>query len=784
MKTGCLNPKFSSQSRIIYSLIIVFCIAVVIIFYLMYEVFDKKLSNDLYSRATEVIDVIDYMAQTSGESPELVKGIKTLAANQDIKLIIIKIDDPSLVIASNKHALIGNKTNKIFSDDLGAESFNFNSATNQYVATTKILLENRLRNGHFVKASVGVVFDTTKKYSLLREQALSTSLALILTMIFVLSIVYYLTKKYIFKPLEVINKTLILNNSEKEFLPIPIANEDEIGSVATTLNQLFTDIYESKKTLRENTERYDLALQGTHVGLIDWNIETNTLFFSSSLLKILGVDDEDFSPDMDWFDSRAHEEDREIARASLIAHLKFDTKYDVEGRLRHNNGEYIWMRGRGQAVRDSNGKAIRMVGYYVDISKRKAHEHFINSIYMLSSDATTPLDLKLNRMIIETCGYLNMDSGIISKIDGDIYTTLHCHAPDHYEIDPSCALNLKDTLCEYTIKKNGIFAISDLSKSDFNKHRSHTMFGLNSYIAFPIYVHGGIYGTINFFDKKIRKQPFEEREKSFIRLVSQWIGNELMRSQYIDYLHETENRLEDAVTELTHTNAELENFVYVASHDLQEPLRMITNFTNLLERNYSDKLDATAKEYLNITSDSALQMRKLIKSLLEYARVSKGDEKTEYVDLNEVISHVFANLEKQIQESCAEFEVKRLPTIIANKASMVSLLQNLVSNGIKFQSKNEIPKIEISTKQYAKSWELSVKDNGIGIQSKYASKIFEPFKRLHVKNEYPGTGIGLAVCKKITDRMGSSIRVESNEGVGSTFYVSIPNQFIEAGKAA
>ncbi len=784
MKTTHLNIQFSSQKQIIFILFFVFCVAVFIICTLMYKVFSDKLADDLYTRSIEVIDVIDYMAQTSGNSPALVKGVKTLGANRDIKLIVIRIDEPPKIIASNKHVLIGHQTNEIFSSSEGVRSFQFDAKTDQYTAVSSVWLENKLNNSRLTKASVGIIFDTSKIRLHLQEQILNTSFALILTMICVLCIVYFLTRKYIFKPLEVINNSLINNKKDNEYSPIPLIFEGEIGAVAKTLNQLFTDLYQSKLTLREQKERYDLALHGVKAGLVDWDIITNTMYCSSSLMKILGIVPEDFTPSMEWIENRIHDDDKELARAALISHLKFNTEYDVEGRLRHEDGSFVWIRARGQAIRDESGKAIRMVGYFVDISKRKAHEYFMYSFYNLSSDATTPLKFKLNNILKETLSYLDLAGGIICKIEDEKYFVEYLQCPDEYQINDTSVFNLKDTLCSYTIKENDIVAIYNIANSKLKNSPAHTIAGINTYIAMPLYVHGKIRGTVNFFDKRIKQRPFEEREKSFIRLIAQWIGNELMRAEYIDYLHKTENRLADAVNELTKTNAELENFVYVASHDLQEPLRMITNFTDLLEKHYGDQLDDTAKEYLNILFSSSTQMRQLIKGLLDYARARREKEKTERIDIYEIINHVYKNLEKQIKESNAKITFDKLPVIDANKASMISLLQNLVNNAIKFQPENNQPVIEINVSEQFNGWEIAVKDNGIGVDSVYFSKIFEPFKRLHANNEYIGSGIGLAVCKKIVDRMGGDIWVESDGSSGSIFYITVPKLMTQTGKAA
>ena len=778
------KSKKSSQKRIILSFLIVFFISVSIICALMYRVFSNNLSENLHTRATEIIDIIDYMAQTSGESPELIKGVRTLAANRDIKLIIVRINEPPVVIASNKAALIGLPTYEIFSNIENNQSFQFNASEDQFTAISSIWLENKFSNGQFTKASVGVVFDTYKTRTLLQKQILNTSLYLILTTIFAIGLVYFLTNKYIFKPLEIINSSLISNNSKKEFLPIPLARDDEIGAVAKTLNQLFTDLYTSKKNLRKNTERYDLALQGTKVGLVDWDIENDNLYCSPNLIDILGINVKNFLPTTEWLNSRTHREDKELAHTSLISHLKFNTEYDVEGRLLHENGEYIWMRVRGQAVRDHSGKAVRMVGYYVDISKRKANEHFMNSLYLLSADVNLPLRRKINTILKEGLSYLELDCGVISKIENENSSVLYSQCPDEYQISTQSHFTLKDTFCSYTINENDIVAIHDAKNSNCDNLPTHKDFGINCYIGTPLYIHGRIYGTVSFSDFKPRLKPFSDREKSFLRLITQWISNEMMRSQYIDYLHDTESRLEDAIEELTNTNSELESFTHVASHDLQEPLRMITNFTGLLKRNYGDDLDNTARDYLNILSKSASQMRMLIKDLLEYAHASKENEKIEYLDLNMILNQVHENLEKQIRESNAKIKFNNLPEIHANKVSMISLLQNIISNGIKFQALNNQPIIEIKAFQDTKAWVIAISDNGIGIDIDYQSKIFEPFKRLHAKSEYKGTGIGLAVCKKIIARMGGTMWIESEKGAGSTFFVSIPTLMTQTGKAA
>jgi len=475
----------------------------------MYQVFSKNLLEDLHSRAAEVIDIIDYMAQTSGDSPTLTKGIKTLAASRDIKLIIVRTHEPPIVIASNKTRLIGTPANKIFSEIKNSSHFEFDKNTDQYTAMSSIWLENKFNNGRFKKATVGIIFDTYKTRTALQDNIINTLLYLILTTIFVVLFAYLSTNKYIFKPLEIINSSLNKNNSNNEFSTIPLSSNDEIGTVAKTLNQLFTDLYSSKKDLRENT----------------WDLINNNLYCSRSLKEILGIDDETFSPTIDWFEKRTHEEDKENAHVALLSHLKNDTEYDVEGRLQHENGEYIWMRVRGRAVRDHTGKAIRMVGYYVDISKRKENEKLMNSLYLLSADATLPLNKKINCILTEGVNYLGLDCGLICKISGEDLSTTYLQCPKEYQLNEQSTFKLKETFCSYTIQTDSISALHNISESHLCDLPEHTELGINCYIGIPLYIHDRIYGTVSFSDFKIRSKPFTEHELSFVKLISHWISN-------------------------------------------------------------------------------------------------------------------------------------------------------------------------------------------------------------------------------------------------------------------
>ena len=234
--------------------------------------------------------------------------------------------------------------------------------------------------------------------------------------------------------------------------------------------------------------------------------------------------------------------------------------------------------------------------------------------------------------------------------------------------------------------------------------------------------------------------------------------------------------LDILIDELKRSNAELQQFAYVSSHDLQEPLRTIASFTQLLERRYKGKLDSDADEFMDYIVEAAKRMQQLINDLLEYSRVATKGAEFQQVDTEEVLDNVLQNLKSSIEENNAEITHDELPTVIADKVQLVQLFQNLIGNAIKFKKPDEPPKIHISAQKDEKKNEyvFSVSDNGIGMEPQYAERIFIIFQRLHTRDVYKGTGIGLSIAKKIIERHGGRIWVESEFGVGSTFYFTIP----------
>jgi light-regulated signal transduction histidine kinase (bacteriophytochrome) len=236
-----------------------------------------------------------------------------------------------------------------------------------------------------------------------------------------------------------------------------------------------------------------------------------------------------------------------------------------------------------------------------------------------------------------------------------------------------------------------------------------------------------------------------------------------------------EYELRGVMEDLDRSNKDLQQFASIASHDLQEPLRMVARYTQLLAERYEGQLDEKARQYIGHAVDGAVRMQRLVNDLLTYSRVGTRGNPMESTDSHSILGEAITNLAATIEESKAIMTIDELPMVRADASQLVQVFQNLLANAIKFRG-GDIPRIHVSVRDEKHEWVFSVRDNGIGIDRQYAGKIFMIFQRLHTQQEYPGTGIGLAVCKRIVERHGGRIWFESEPGKGSTFSFAIPKQ--------
>ncbi len=267
------------------------------------------------------------------------------------------------------------------------------------------------------------------------------------------------------------------------------------------------------------------------------------------------------------------------------------------------------------------------------------------------------------------------------------------------------------------------------------------------------------------FPVEISLSPLETEEGL---LVSAAIRDITKRKQVQDQLRQY-------AEELQRSNLDLQQFAYVASHDLQEPLRTIATFCEMLQRRYRGRLDDQADQWIDFVMDGARRMQALVQDLLAYSRLESRRQAVAPVDCGEVFRRAVANLGSAIEEAGAEVTSDSLPVVNGDESQLVQLFQNLIGNAVKFRGR-EIPSVRVSAQADSDAWVFSIRDNGLGIDPKYHERVFDLFKRLHPTDRYPGTGMGLAVCRKVVQRHGGRIWVESEPGQGSTFRFTIPLQ--------
>ncbi|MBE9126819.1 MULTISPECIES: ATP-binding protein [unclassified Coleofasciculus] len=270
---------------------------------------------------------------------------------------------------------------------------------------------------------------------------------------------------------------------------------------------------------------------------------------------------------------------------------------------------------------------------------------------------------------------------------------------------------------------------------------------------------------------KTVNESLEQRVQERTRELSQ--TNATLQTEISDRIA-VEQKLKELTTHLQRTNQELEQFSFAAAHDLQEPLRMVVSYTQLLAQDYQHNFDESAHEYMGYVVEGSKRMQQLIQDWLTYSRLGSGSQKLAPTDCNEVLRQVLENLQEAIAATNATITYNSLPTLIANKNQLIQLFQNLIENAIKFHRQDDFPQVSINTELKGDKWFFSLHDNGIGIKPQYLKRIFVLFKRLHTHKKFSGTGMGLAICKKIVERHGGRIWAESQPGVGTTFYFTIP----------
>lgn len=619
----------------------------------------------------------------------------------------------------------------------------------------------------------------------------------------------------------------------------PVLDKDgKVSAVYQATEDVTEEILREKKL--ERTEyQLEQALTNGLIGTWMWDIQSNKVFADENLMKLFGLPgtDESIGLPIDVFMDVIHPDDRERVHQEIQKAVKARKLFECEYRIINQQEGVRWVIARGQVEVDENNKAINFPGVVVDITDRKTVETNVAFLTAASTQFSASLDPKktlsaIAAMVVphiaDWCTIDLIEEGKIQRV-----TTAH---KDPQKVKWANELYKKQGPPDVN-DPTGVPKVIRTGEPDYYPDIPDEMLvaaakdqeelellrglGFSSAITVPLVIDSKPIGALSLVatESRVHYKPEDleiaqglanraamavenarlyqsaQREIKERRVLQRKLeaANDALESRVVErtrQLVDTNDGLEKEIRRsqkierelqqysksLARSNQELQDFAYIASHDLQEPLRKIQAFGDLLESEYKEQL-GDGGEYLNRMRNAASRMSVLIQDLLAFSRVSTKPQDIKQVDLNVIVEDVVGDLETSISEKNGKVTIAKLPAVWADSTHMRQLFQNLIGNALKFHKTDVPPRVAVSVRPRAKEdkyYEIHVKDNGIGFDEKYLDRIFSVFQRLHGKDTYDGTGIGLAVCRKIVERYGGKIDAKSKPGAGSTFIIKLP----------
>lgn len=494
-----------------------------------------------------------------------------------------------------------------------------------------------------------------------------------------------------------------------------------------------TDRVTSQQQLGEAQAKLELAVQSGNVSLWEWDWETGEVQVSEGYHRSLGEHPGTLTTVEEWR-QRLHPDDAK-KELLVVQELEQSAKvgYDRTYRIQHRDGSYRWVLSRGRLFRRPDGSPHRLVGSHVDITE-------------------------LRQAQLRTEAYVKLVGATDGSWDWDVEHDAVVYSPRFFELIGFSP--------EESDKVSG--TISFLKQQIHSDDRDLFWTKIDEHFC-----------SRDFFDHEVRLQMKSQKFRWFRFRAQTIFDNEERPVRMAGSIYDVTSQKEVEL-QLRRSNADLEQFAYVASHDLQEPLRAVSGFCGMLQLKYDDKLDDEGREYIRHAVDGTARMKGLIEDLLNYARIGRKDELKEVIDLKSCALEAVANLQTTIHETNADIQIHDLPDLECYPGLISRLFQNMIGNAIKFAQEGIPAKVIIRADRieegpYEKI-QLHIVDNGIGIEQKHGKQIFQLFKRLHYQDEIPGTGLGLAICQRIVERHRGTIRVSSKVGEGSTFIITLPNK--------
>jgi len=509
----------------------------------------------------------------------------------------------------------------------------------------------------------------------------------------------------------------------------------ELISVARNI----TERKRIEEALRQSEEKFRNVLDNSQDMIYSLNLQTGRYeYVSPSSARILGYTPEEaIQQSLEETRATIHPEDLQRLDNNIIELIASKGAADsrVRYRVKHKELGYRWMSDSRSVIYDEGNIPVAIVGSLRDINEIKLAEEALRQreqAYLILLESTHD-------------SILVVDAETLKIVYGNRRASLM------FGFDPVLHDGVGVNLLDFIHPEDREIAIKGFMEDLYQRERRQR------------------------YDVRTKTKDGREIWVSALATRIEFQGRVavLLSLKDVTATKQAEEKLKQTMAELVRSNTELERFAYVASHDLQEPLRMVASYTQLLARRYKGKLDSDADEFIGYAVDGATRMQQLISALLDYSRVSTRSKPFGPTSCEESLNQAIANLQASIKEKDAVITHDQLPTVMADATQMVQLFQNLVGNAIKFHSEKK-PEVHVRAERNSTEWIFSVRDNGIGIDPQNFDRIFVIFQRLHGRGEYPGTGIGLAICKKIVERHKGRIWVESQPGKGATFYFTIP----------